>query len=65
MNKTRILVGEEDIRDLKAEVTETKMRDLLIQSHDLSRRVFTNSNIQVHKIVALQITLQKLPYQYH
>ena len=40
-----------------------KLREKLVKSHELSRRVFVDSRVAVHKVVSLQLVI-KLPYQW-
>ena len=41
--------------------TSLKVVDL---KHDYKRRIFTTSNVRVHKIVAYQFTVKKIPHNW-
>ena len=64
INKQQIIVDEDDVWALRKEMLDIELREKLVKSHELSRRVFVDSQVAVHKIVALQIVIKKLPYQW-
>jgi hypothetical protein len=60
-----------DLKDIKTEMNEVQLsqemndQDLpmkLMSSHEYIRKIFTSSNVKVHKIISLQIIIQKQPY---
>ena len=62
INKQQIIVDEDDVTALRKEMLDIELREKLVKSHELSRQVFVDS--QVHKVVALQLVIKKLPYQW-
>lgn len=64
INAQQIIVDEDDVNNLRKEMIEVGLREKLVKSHELSRRVFVDSSVAVHKIIALQFVVKKLPYQW-
>ena len=64
INEQKIIVDEDDVDNLLLESDDNILREKLIRSHDLSKKVHATSNMTVHRIVSLQIRVKKLPYQY-
>jgi hypothetical protein len=42
---------------------DSLIRERLTLSHDLNKRIFERSNVSFHKMICIQFTIQKLPYQ--
>ena len=64
INATKEIRDIDDIKDLLAECTHENMTTSLIRNHALSRELLSDSSLSVHKIVSLQILVQKVPYSY-
>jgi hypothetical protein len=64
INETKIITTEDDQLDLLAEMHDSNIREKLTVSHDLNQKIFDRSNVSFHKMICLQFTIQKLPYQW-
>jgi hypothetical protein len=64
VNTVRTITSEQDEIDLAAEINDHDLPLKLMQSHEYTRQIFVNSAIHVHKIIALQIVIQKIPYNW-
>ena len=62
INTIRTIRSEQDEIDLLAEVNDNMLPIKLINSHEYTRKIFTSSNVRLHKIISLQIVIQKIPY---
>ena len=61
INKTKIINDIDDVEDLLKECNDKILSERLIRTHDLSRKINVDSSLTLHKVVAIQITVQKLP----
>jgi biotin synthase-like enzyme len=62
INKTRSITTEQDEVDLLTEINDLDLPMKLMESHEYTRKIFTSSGVRLHKIISLQIVIQKEPY---
>ena len=63
INSQRIITDEDDVANLQNECSNDIFKKL-IRSHDLSKKEVSVSNLELDCVVAVQIRVKKLPYQY-
>ena len=64
VNDTKTIIDEDDVTALRNEMTDTKLRKTLVRSHDLANKTKLTSTIKLHKVVAIQVNIRKLPYSW-
>ena len=64
MNKTIMINNIDDVENLLSECNNHTLTQRLIRAHDLSRQVNVDSALTLHKILAIQIAVQKVPHSY-
>jgi hypothetical protein len=64
INSVRKITTEQDEVDLMAEMDDVDLAEKLIESHEYNRKIFSTSNVRVHKIISLQIVIQKIPFHW-
>ena len=64
INQNKVIIDSDDVEQLLKECNDSTLKEKLIRSHDLNQKIAVSSSLSVHRVVALQITLKKLPYQY-
>jgi hypothetical protein len=62
INSIQNILSEKDEINLLAEVDDYTLAKKLLDSHELTRKIFSSSNVRVQAIISLQITIEKIPY---
>jgi hypothetical protein len=62
INSIRSITTEQDEVDLMAEMNDLDLPIKLMDSHKYKRKIFDSSGVRLHKIISLQIVIQKTPY---